>query len=38
MTTLDRWLLHLTFAMTTFHFFVIFTYFIFAVVQPEVIP
>lgn len=35
MTPTDRWLLHLTFAMTTFNFMVMFTYFVFAVIQPD---
>jgi hypothetical protein len=35
MTPTQAWLLHLTFAMTTFNFLVMFTYFIFAVIQPD---
>lgn len=35
MTPFDRLLLRLTFAMTTFNFLVMFTYFIFAFLWPE---
>lgn len=35
MTRTQAWLLHLIFAMTAFNFFVMFTYFIFAVIQPD---
>lgn len=38
MTRTQAWLLHLTFAMTTFNFMVMFTYFIFAVIMPEASP
>lgn len=35
MSPTDRWILHLTFAMTTFIFLVMFTYFIFAFIMPD---